>query len=128
MSRRRIICKLLTTRAISYIIRKRLRRMPAATVFVSSIAEHAQRAFGGTYNQKKNVFLFFGRLCEHPFLLYESLFCPPLNSRVVCAPKGTIKPPLSVRMRRFCICYAVLFLQHSACKVCEPGFFILKLD
>ena len=29
--------------------RKRLRRN-AATVFDSSIAEHAQRAFGGTYN------------------------------------------------------------------------------
>ena len=37
------------------ITRKRLRRN-AATVFDSSIAEHAQRAFGGTYN----LFLLYG--------------------------------------------------------------------
>ena len=36
-----------TSRAGS--VRKRLRRN-AATVFELSIAEHAQRAFGGTYN------------------------------------------------------------------------------
>ena len=35
--------------AVSYKARKRLRRN-AATVFELSIAEHAQRAFGGTYN------------------------------------------------------------------------------
>ena len=76
MSRRRIICKLLTTRAISYIIRKRLRRMPAATVFVSSIAEHAQRAFGGTYNQKKTFSYFSGDFASTRFCFTKVFFVP----------------------------------------------------
>ena len=42
------------------ITRKRLRRN-AATVFELSIAEHAQRAFGGTYN----LFLLYGNAVSY---------------------------------------------------------------
>ena len=46
--------------AVSCKARKRLRRN-AATVFELSIAEHAQRAFGGTYN----LFLLYGNAVSY---------------------------------------------------------------
>lgn len=50
--------------------------MPAATVFVSSIAVHAQRAFGGTYNQKKTFSYFSGDFASTRFCFTKVFFVP----------------------------------------------------